>query len=174
MDIFVPDIYQKSIYAIDYDRLKSEGIKCILFDLDNTLVAPFIKVPNDKLIELFYKLKEKKFKIIIFSNSGKKRLEPFKNELDVDVAYNARKPFTYKYNKIIAMYKLELSEVVIIGDQLLTDIWGGNKVGIKTILVNPISKKDRIVTVLNRIIENSIMSHLKTHKLFTKGKYYED
>ena len=72
------------------------------------------------------------------------------------------------------LYKLELSEVVIIGDQILTDILGGNRVGIKTILVNPISKKDRKVTMINRRIERYIMNKLKLRKLFTKGKYYED
>lgn len=174
MDKFVPDIYQKSIYTIDYDRLKSEGVKCILFDLDNTLVSPFVKTPNDKIAKLFYKLKDKKFKVIIFSNSSKKRLEPFKNGLDVDVAYRAMKPFKRKFNKIISLYKLELSEVVIVGDQIMTDILGGNRVGIKTILVNPISQRDRKVTLPNRKLEAYIMNKLKLRKLFTKGKYYED
>lgn len=174
LEKFVPDVYQKSIYTIDYDNLKTEGIKCILFDLDNTLSSPFIKEPTEKLIELFFKLKEKKFKLIIFSNSGKRRLEPFKNILDVDVAYHSCKPFSGKFNKVINLYKFDLSEVVIIGDQLLTDILGGNNIGIKTILVNPIGKIDGIFTKINRRIENIIMNRLKVRKLFEKGKYYED
>lgn len=175
LEKFVPDMYQKSIFTIDYKCLKSEGIKCILFDLDNTLSSPFLKEPNEKVKELFYTLKEDNFKIIIFSNSGKKKLEPFKNILDVDVAYSSMKPLCIKFNKIMRMYKLELSEIVIIGDQLLTDVLGGNNVGIKTILVNPISKKDQhIITKLNRKLEKRIMNKLKIRKLFSKGKYYED
>lgn len=175
LEKFVPDMYQKSIFTINYKCLKDEGIKCILFDLDNTLSSPFIKEPTEKLKELFYSLKEDKFKIIIFSNANKKRLEPFKNILDVDVAYRSMKPFSFKFNKIIKLYKLELSEVVIIGDQLLTDILGGNNVGINTILVNPISTKDHnILTKINRKMEKRIMNKLIIRKLFVKGKYYEN
>jgi len=59
MDIFVPDIYQKSIYFINYEKLFDDGIKCLLFDLDNTCVPYKVKEANDKLMELFEKLKLK-------------------------------------------------------------------------------------------------------------------
>ena len=52
MEIYVPDIYQKSIYAIDYQKLINRGIKCLLFDLDNTLVPISAKSPNEKLAEI--------------------------------------------------------------------------------------------------------------------------
>ena len=58
MEKYVPDVYQKSIYTINYNKLKSNGIKCLLFDLDNTLVPYSIKRPTDKVIELFNSLKE--------------------------------------------------------------------------------------------------------------------
>ena len=83
MDKLIPDMYQKSIYHIDYEKLKSDGIKCLLFDLDNTCVPTKEKNPNKKLIEQFDKLKDLGFKVIIFSNAGKKRLKPFKKTLDV-------------------------------------------------------------------------------------------
>ena len=38
MNIFYPDIYAKNIFEIDYEKLKNKGIKCLVFDLDNTLV----------------------------------------------------------------------------------------------------------------------------------------
>ena len=85
MENFIPDIYQKNIYDIDYERLKNMGIKCLLFDLDNTLVPVKSDRPNKKLKELFLYL-EKSFKLIIVSNSNRKRLIPFKEELNVDVA----------------------------------------------------------------------------------------
>ena len=68
MDNFIPDMYQKSIYHIDYDKLKEDGIKCLLFDLDNTCVPFKDKEPNKKLKELFETLKDMDFKVIIFSN----------------------------------------------------------------------------------------------------------
>ena len=49
MELYVPDVYKKSIYDINYNLLKEKGIKCLLFDLDNTLVPYNIKEVNDKL-----------------------------------------------------------------------------------------------------------------------------
>jgi uncharacterized protein len=172
MDNFMPDMYKKSIYDIDYTKLLKQGIKCLLFDLDNTISPVGIKNPSDKVINLFEELKEMGFKIIIISNSNKKRLEPFKNTLNVDCAANSFKPFKRKYLKIIKEYCFEESEIATIGDQFLTDIWGGNKVGITTILVNPISKKDVIFTRLNRALEKIVMNKLAKKGLFKKGKYY--
>lgn len=173
MEKYVPDIYQKSIYNINYDALFDRGIKFLLFDLDNTLVPVTLKEPNKKIKELFDELKEKGFKIIIFSNSGKARVKPFKDMLEVDCCIKALKPFKKKFLKVFATYEVEVSEVAIIGDQLLTDIKGGNNVGITTILVNPIGTKEKIWTKINRYFENKIIRKLRDNNLFTKGKYYE-
>ena len=80
MENFYPDVYQKSIYTINYEKLKENGIKCLLFDLDNTCVPYVDKLPSKKLKNLFEDLQDLGFKIIIFSNSNKNRLEPFKKE----------------------------------------------------------------------------------------------
>ena len=173
IDKFIPDMYQKSIYSINYDKLKADGIKCLLFDLDNTCAAYSVKEPTSKLIELFEDLKDMDFKVIIYSNNTKKRLEPFKNKLLVDCSANSRKPRKDKFLKIMKMFNFDLSEIAIIGDQLLTDIYGGNRVGIKTILVNPVSKEDIVPTMFSRLIEKRLMKKMHKRGIFTKGQYYE-
>lgn len=173
MEKYVPDIYQKSIYTIDYDKLKLRGIKCLLFDLDNTLSPINLKVPSQKLKDLFLDLKDKGFTLIIFSNSLKRRVKPFKEGLEVDACAMARKPKSEKFLKVLAEYHFKDSEVAIIGDQILTDVVGGNKVGITTILVNPISNKDGFYTKINRYFENRVLRELRDRDLFTKGRYYE-
>lgn len=173
MEKYIPDIYQKSIYAINYQKLLNQGIKCLLFDLDNTLVPPSIKEPNDKLKELFDELKKMGFKLIIFSNSPKKRLKPFKDILEVDCSASSKKPSKKKFLLVLSEYNFLINEVAIIGDQILTDVLGGNKVGILTILVNPVSKKDLLITKFNRIIEKRIIKKLSKKSLFIRGKYYE-
>ena len=52
MDKFIPDIYQKSIYDISYETLKNKGIKCILFDLDNTIAPINVLTPEKELKDL--------------------------------------------------------------------------------------------------------------------------
>lgn len=173
MDIFLPDRYYKNIYQVDYMKLKEDGIKCLLFDLDNTIVPPNVKKPNKKIRDLFDNLKELDFKVIIMSNSPKKRLTPFKDELVVDCSASSMKPSKNKFLKILKEYKFDLSETAIIGDQLLTDIFGGNRIGITTILVNPISKKDITVTKINRKLEKIIEKKLNKRGLFERGKYYD-
>lgn len=125
MNYFYPDAYQKSIYTINYDKLQENSIKCLLFDLDNTCVPYVDRRPTKKLKDLFDKLQEQGFKVIIFSNSPQKRLAPFKKELKVDCCAKAGKPRKKNFIKIIDLYKYDLSEVAIIGDQLVTDIYGG-------------------------------------------------
>ncbi len=173
MEQYLPDIYQKSIYTIDYSKLLNRGIKCILFDLDNTIVSPFNSQPTKKTKDLFISLKQKGFKVIIFTNSPKMRLKEFKNYFGVDGVANARKPFPGKLKKVLEKYGYDVNEVAIVGDQMMTDIKVGNKVGITTILIVPISSKDFIVTKLNRFFERKMMQKLKSHDLFWPGRYYE-
>jgi len=173
MDIFIPDMYQKSIYTINYEKLYEDGMRCLLFDLDNTCVPYVEKVPSKKLKDLFDRLKDMGFKVIIFSNAGKKRLEPFKNGLLVDCSYSSKKPSKIKFLKVLSLFGFDLSETAIIGDQLFTDIFGGNRVGIKTILVNPMSNKDLFVTKIFRILEKRQYRIMKKRGIFTLGKYYE-
>ena len=173
MEKFVPDVYQKSIYTINYDLLFSRGIRCLLFDLDNTLVPITEKVPGPKVKELFDELKDKGFKIIIFSNSRKKRVKPFKDILEVDCCAMAMKPFPRKFLSVIKVYNLKFSEVAIIGDSMTDDIYGGNNVGITTILVNQIGKKEFLLARIRRHKEKKILEKLRKKGLFTKGRYYE-
>lgn len=173
MEKYIPDIYQKSIYSIDYQKLLNRGIKCILIDLDNTLVAPSIKNPNKKIKNLFSELKELGFRIIIFSNGSKRRVKPFQEQLEVEGVYRALKPSSKKFYQILEKYHYNESQVAIIGDQLLTDIAGGNKVGITTILINQVSPHDELLTRLNRMIERHLLHKLRDRSLFVKGKYYE-
>lgn len=173
MDIFFPDIYQKSIYTVNYNKLKDNGIKCLLFDLDNTCVPYVDKTPTKKLKDLFDKLTNEGFKVIIFSNSPRKRLEGFKKSLNVDCCASAKKPSKNKFLKVQKIYNFDLSEMAILGDQIMTDILGGNRVGITTILVNPMSDVDMPFTKINRLIEKIIIKKMNKKGMFKVGEYYD-
>ena len=173
INMFVPDIYQKSIYDINYNKLKKNGIKCIIFDLDNTIAPINQKSPKKKVKDLIEDLKAMKFKIIIVSNSPKKRVEPFKDILSVDSAYLATKPLKTKYKKIQKIYRFKDTEIACVGDQLLTDIWGANRVGFLSILINPIGTLDFAPTKINRLVEIAIYNHLEKKDLLKKGHYYD-
>ena len=169
----IPDIYQKSIYYINYDKLYKKGIRCILFDLDNTITPSHIKKPTKRLKKLFDELRDKGFKVIIMSNAPKHRIEPFKTYLNVDACAFSLKPRKDKYERIMEKFKYKHTEVAAVGDQLLTDIYGANKLDLTSILVNPLTAHDSTITFINRIIEKFIYDRLDKKELFTKGQYYE-
>ena len=172
-DKFVPDMYFKSIYSIDYKSLKKKKIKCLIFDLNNTIAPLTLLKPNKKVMDLFEELKDMKFKIYIVSNSTRKRVEPFKTYLGIDSAYLSFKPSLKKFKKIYNINEYKDNEIAVIGDELLTDIWTANRMNFVSILVNPIGTKEYVSTKIGRIFENFIINKLTDKKLFRRGKYYE-
>lgn len=172
MSKFIPKGYYESIYKVDYKSIKEKNIKCLLFDLDNTCVPYKEKNPTKELEELFKKLTKIGFKVIIFTNASKKRIIPFQ-KLNVDYNYSSKKPLMHSFNKILIKYNYKKEEVCIIGDQLFTDIYGGNRIGINTILVDPLSQDDLIFTKILRGLEILLIKYYKKKGLFNKGEYYD-
>ena len=173
MDILVPDIYAKSIYSINYEKLKQNGIKCLLIDLDNTIAPITVNEPDKAIKELFNKLQNMGFKLIILSNSPKNRVRPFKEQLNIDSSASSNKPFPKKYRKIMKIYNFKDTEIAAIGDQLFTDILGANKLGITSILLNPMSEEDYFWTKINRYFEKKVYKYFEKREILVKGKYYD-
>lgn len=161
MNLLKPNIYNKDIYSINYQKIKDNNIKCLLFDLDNTIATLDDNQPSKETIKLFNELKRMDFSVYIFSNALPKRVEPFRRTLKVIGVPFALKPLKRNFKRMLKTFKKE--EIAIIGDQIFTDVFGGNKVGITTILVDPISKKDLIITKIFRFLE----------KLVKRGDYHE-
>ncbi len=172
MKVFLPKHYYKDIFSINYNKLKAENIKLILFDLDNTICPPKENILSEDVKELFEKISSIGIKCVIFSNTiDKSKLKNFSNYYNIDVYGLAFKPFSLSYKKIFKKYKYKKEEICSVGDQLITDILGGNLAKIKTILVDPISDVDEKVTRINRKIEKSIFKKLKKYG-FENKKYY--
>ena len=171
MSLFRPDMYKKNIFEIDYKKLKKDGIKCLIFDLDNTLgLIEHEKCPEEtrKLIKEL----EKDFLIFISSNNTQQRIDPYLEDLGIKGVAWSLKPSTRSLRKIRKNEKLKKDEMVMIGDQIVTDILAGKRYKIKTILVDPLGKKDLKITGLNRLIENKIVKYYEKRDLFERGIYY--
>lgn len=172
MEIYIPDCYQKSIFDVNYELLKSKGVTCLLFDVDNTILPENECEVSLEAKQLIIKLKED-FKVILFSNGSKRRIGMIAKQLEVDYVFRALKPSTLKFLEVFKKYKLSEDEVAIIGDQLVTDIKGGNRSGIITILVDPVSKYDPIWTKISRLREKRIKRKLMKNTLF-KERFYDE
>lgn len=170
-DKFVPTWYCNSIYEIDFAKLKSLGIKYVLSDLDNTLVGYDVPTPTDKTINLINYLKEINLELIVISNNTKKRLDTFCNFYKIRYLSNACKPFKGKLLKFLDEKEINKSNCVLIGDQLLTDVWCAKKAKLNSILVEPLQKKESIKTYFNRKIDKRLRNKYRTKgKLCSIGK----
>lgn len=172
MAYFKPDIYQKSIFDINYDKLYKSGIRYLIFDLDNTLALLDEKECPANVKKLIMKLK-KKFKVVMISNNVFSRIKPYRDELEIDSVCLALKPLTRGLRRIKRLYKCNKNEMIMIGDQIVTDILSGKLFGISTCLVEPLSDKDLKITGFNREVENIILNKYTKKGLFERGKYYE-
>ena len=173
MHKYVPNMYRRDVFDIDYDKLKKKKIECLIFDLDNTLLS----VGNNKLAdgveELLKKLK-KDFDLYIISNSGHKRgIEKTMSSIGVDCLFFALKPTLLSFKKVMKKKNYAKEKMCIVGDQIMTDVLGGNRMGIFTILVEPLSSKDLKITSINRMLEKKKMAKLNKMGLFRKGEFYE-
>lgn len=172
MGIFKPSIYKKTIFEIPYDKLKEEGIRCLVFDLDNTLGLISHKSCPEETKELIKKLK-KDFIVVISSNNTKRRIKPYLEELEVDGFAWSLKPSIKGLILIKNKYRLKKKEMCMIGDQIITDVLSGKRFHIKTILVDPLGKEDLKITGLNRKLEEKIIQRYEKRGLFKRGNYYE-
>ena len=127
----IPDIYQKSIYYINYDKLYKKGIRCIIFDLDNTITPSHVKKPTKRLKKLFDELRDKGFKVIIMSNSPKHRIEPFKTYLNVGESinkylyelYSPLSAYEFFTHPILSILLLNNLGIKLLSDSLIENIF---------------------------------------------------
>jgi len=157
--ILRPKVYVDSICNIDLKRLKKvKNIKGIIVDLDNTLVAWGKNKIDQKIIDWVKEAKKLGLKICIVSNTNSKRVAEFAKIFNIPYHSKYFKPFSIAFNNGLKILDTKKSETVVIGDQIFTDIWGGNILKLLTILVVPIVKKDSMGTFLHRNFEKIIIS----------------
>lgn len=164
LSVFVPDLYVPSVYAVDAERLARRGIRGIVTDLDNTLVAWNEPEAPDRLVHWLDDLRRSGFRVCIVSNNKEVRVRPFAEALDIPAVFEAGKPRNRAFRRALDLLGTSPRETAVIGDQIFTDIAGGNRMGMYTILVVPISDKEWVGTRLMRILERQIMRYV-TRKL---------
>ncbi len=157
----IPDAYHASIFEIPYQKLKEQGIKSLFFDLDNTIIAYDDSKLKTKHINLINDL-SKEFRILIISNTSYKRVSIALNQLKVPFIWHAKKPLKFGFKKALKMVNTKKEETIIIGDQLMTDVFGASRFGIKSILVASVKRRsDRKITKFNREIESFVLKKIQ-------------
>ena len=153
LERFYPGEYVDSTYAIDFDRLYEEGYRGVIFDIDNTLV-PHGAPADDRAKELFSRLHGLGMKTALVSNNGEERVRPFAEEVESIYLYKAGKPKKDGYEKAMQQMGTDTENTLFVGDQIFTDIFGGNRAGLDTVLTEPVDKStDEPQIVVKRWLE---------------------
>lgn len=148
MNLLKPKEKVKTYKDIDFDKLKSMGIKLLIFDIDNTLV-PYYRKLHAEVFAWLEDIRNKGFEIAIMTNNTKKRI------IDINGIFcisNSMKPMKKNYKKVLMHFGLRASETAAIGDQILTDILGANRMKIYSIMVDRIANYEKgFFTVGNKV-----------------------
>lgn len=159
-----PDFYFDSIFQIPYDRLYDSGIRCLIYDIDNTLVSHYDKRPPVKIVSLINRLRKRGFQVGLLSNNTSRRVNSFNEFMGLPGSSKAAKPFTAVLRRVMEEMDANPQETAIIGDQLFADVWCGKRAGITTVLVKPITDKEFFTVRIKRGLERRMLKkYLKEH-----------
>ncbi len=157
MKLLKPNLWVEKLSHIPLKELKTIGIKCLIIDIDNTLVAWDDPTPPPEAASWIKAAKDEGFAIILLSNNNQSRVHQVQAYLHVKGIARARKPFAPGLKKALRIMKARPVETAIIGDQIFTDVLGGNRQNLFTILVTPIKSKEFWWTTLMRRLEIHVL-----------------
>lgn len=164
MNIY-PNAYLKSVQDITIQFLIKNKIKALILDVDNTLIDYYRNLSDD-VVKWARELKGQGLRLYILSNTNKKdKVETVAKKLEIPYKMFARKPSKKGFIKIQKELKLEPEKIGVVGDQIFTDVIGGNRCKMFTILVDPVTSKDYWYTAWKRPIENKIKKKIKNRKI---------
>lgn len=158
---YKPTWMLEAIYQITPEMLAEQGIKAVLTDLDNTLIAWNNPDGTAELLTWIDSMKAAGIPVVVVSNNKAERIDRAVKHLGLEYVARAMKPTQKGFKEVEARFNLPKESLLMVGDQVMTDIRGANGAGIRTVLVKPIVETDAWNTKFNRAMEKRIMKHLK-------------
>lgn len=157
MSLVRPWRRERVITDVDVDELAASGVRCVLFDRDNTVVPRDTGVAPEPVMDWICRVREAGIALCMVSNNfHSQQVEASAAELGCAVVHHAMKPAPFAVRRALALVGVDASEAVLIGDQVFTDVMAGNLAGVRTILVEPQSTSDLWYTHIFRVFERAI------------------
>lgn len=173
MRLFTPCYYIRRFDALRVEFLKEKGIKLLICDIDNTLVAHDEALPSEEAKAFLKSICDAGIEVIFISNNNEARVSKFANEVKLPYYSMSLKPLPITYLKALKAYPYDKKQIAVLGDQIMTDMIGANLMGFYTILCEKVVERDLSFTKFNRIFENLVFKYLKWTKKLVKGEYDE-
>ena len=153
---FIPFAHAQSIYEIDPEFFVRQGVKVLFVDLDNTLDSYKAKAPSERTIEYIGRLRKVGIIPVMISNNKAKRVGQYADALGIEYLASAMKPFAKNILKEIERRGVKKEEVMLVGDQMMTDVLAAYGAKIRVVLTEKIVKEDQWTTHINRLFDRPI------------------
>ena len=169
--ILYPNAHFNNVREITIEFLKENEITALILDVDNTLID-YDRNLAEETVQWAENLKQEGIKLYILSNSNKKeKVKTVAEKLKLEYEYFGKKPLKSGFRKVQKKLQEKPENIGVVGDQIFTDVLGGNRCKMFSILVEPIAEKDIWITLLKRPIENAIKNRYKKTKEVKKNVY---
>lgn len=158
---FHPDYRYKSIKDIEPDFFKNHGIKFAILDIDNTLVSYTSPLADEGARVFLKRLSDEGIKYAFVSNNHRQRVENFAREFDAFYVNDSGKPFLFGIKRAMRHFGAKKGNTILIGDQVFTDVYAGNRAGLLTVMVDPIEAKETPFFGIKRKLEKIVLKDYK-------------
>lgn len=165
-----PNEYYDSIFDIKPTYLKQLGFSGVIIDLDNTLIPRNQLITTDELMNWLENMRNIGLRLVIVSNNTKTRVGMAAKKLNLPLVAMAKKPWRVAFEKGMKTIQCKKEETAVIGDQIFTDVFGGNRMGLYSILVVPLNGKEHFITSIVRHLEKLVLKRLERRKLIPKDE----
>ena len=153
-----------SVTDISVEFLQAEQIRLLMLDFDNTLLPYTTDTPSKAVLAWLDKMKQHGITVCIVSNSKRSRVPFFCRTYGLDYITRAKKPSVKRIRQCLRRYYMAAEQAILVGDQIYTDTLGGNRAGVRTILVKPI-KNHNIWLKLRHIAEKPFIYAARNRRL---------
>ena len=160
--LFKPDIWIKNVLRIDEDFLKKHGIDALILDLDNTLSMHGDPAAEEGIPEWLDSMRAIGLKMVVVSNNTNRRVAPLARKLGLPFIANGAKPLTIGITRALRYLGTERKRTAVVGDQIFTDVMGGNLARTITILVEPFHMEKNVFFKIKRAAENVVFRRDKS------------
>ena len=157
MSLFLPDYFYDKIWDIPLNFLRENNISCLLLDIDNTLTLHDDPTPHELAVNWLETVKKEGIKAVVISNNIETRVSPFCEKLGVDFVCHAKKPLSKGVLEAVEKTKIKKNNMLLIGDQIFTDVLCGKLSNVKTVLVIPFERETMPFFKVKRWFEDIIL-----------------
>ncbi len=164
MSLLHPTVWLKHITALTPGLLARWGVRGLILDVDNTLTTHGNPVPSPGILAWLAAMRRAGVRLIILSNNGAPRVAPFARLLELPFEAGGKKPLRGGFLRAAKALGLPARAVAVVGDQLFTDVLGGNRANMKTVLVTPIQPEKMWYFRIKRRLEKRVLRKLKMER----------